>query len=273
RGAALRAEPHTARGLRGGAGARLRRRRHHVVRRHPGDARVGRHAGVRARAGRRGQLHHARSAVHHHEGASDHRVSLGSQTRTTRSSPSRRAPNPRSAAAARLVRSGRAVSLSRPFPKEPGPNNAFPAQHYMRTLPRGRGGFAADYYGIFYHGVASTHIDALCHTWDDEAMWNGRDPRKEITFDGATFGAIEHWADGILTRGVMLDVPRHRGVPCVTQETPVHGWELEDFLTKRGITLEPGDAVSVYCGREAWHAANPETPYGRPFGTAPQKRP
>src|SRR5580700_3514278 len=33
------------------------------------------------------------------------------------------------AAAARLVRSGRSVSLSRPFPKEPGPNNAMPAQH------------------------------------------------------------------------------------------------------------------------------------------------
>ena len=95
-------------------------------------------------------------------------------------------------AAARLVRNGRAVSLSRPFPKEPGPNNAIPAQHYMRTLPRGKGGFAADYYGIFYHGVASTHIDALCHTWDDEAMWNGRDPKQEITFDGATFGSIEH---------------------------------------------------------------------------------
>ena len=71
------------------------------------------------------------------------------------------------AAAARLVRSGRSVSLSRPFPKEPGLNNALPAHHYMRTLPRGKGGFAADYYGIFYHGVASTHIDALCHTWDE----------------------------------------------------------------------------------------------------------
>ena len=47
------------------------------------------------------------------------------------------------AAAARLARSGRSVSLSRPFPKEPGPGNAFPAQHWMRTLPRGRGGFAA----------------------------------------------------------------------------------------------------------------------------------
>ena len=170
------------------------------------------------------------------------------------------------AAAARLVRSGRSVSLSRPFPKDPGPNNALPAQHYMKTLPRGKGGFAADYYGIFYHGVASTHIDALCHTWDEEAMWNGRDPKREITFDGARFGSIEHWSEGIITRGVMLDVPRHRGVPCVTQERPVHGWELEDILAKRGIRLEPGDAVCVYAGREAWQAQDPERPYSKPFG-------
>ena len=82
------------------------------------------------------------------------------------------------AAAARLVKSGRSVSLSRPFPKEPGPNNAIPAQHFMKTAVRGKGGFSADYFGIYYHGVASTHIDALCHTWDDEAMWNGRDTKK-----------------------------------------------------------------------------------------------
>ena len=64
----------------------------------------------------------------------------------------------------------------------------------------GTGGFAADFYGIFYHGVASTHIDALCHTWDEHAMWNGRDPKREITFDGATFGSVEHWREGIMTR-------------------------------------------------------------------------
>src|SRR5262247_3583945 len=149
------------------------------------------------------------------------------------------------AGAARLVRTGRSVSLSRPFPKDPGPNNPLPAQHYMRTHARGQGGFSADYYGIYYHGIASTHIDALCHTWDDDAMWNGRDPKKEITFEGARFGSVEHWAEGIMTRAVMLDVPRHRGVPCVTHEAPVHGWELDDILTKRGIRLEPGDAVCV----------------------------
>jgi kynurenine formamidase len=179
----------------------------------------------------------------------------------------------RRAAAARLVRSGRSVSLSRPFPKEPGMNNYFPAQHFMRTHPRGKGGFSADYYGIYYHGVASTHIDALCHTWDDNGMWGGRDPRREITFDGATFGSVEHWADGIITRCVILDVPRHRGVSHVTHDAPVHGWELDDILQRRGVGLEPGDAVAVYCGREHWQAANPETPYGRPFGGGPNVRP
>ena len=179
----------------------------------------------------------------------------------------------RRVAAAQLVKSGRSISLSRPFPKEPSANNAFPAHHYMRSLPRGNGGFAADYYGIFYHGVASTHIDALCHTWDDEAMWNGRDPKKEIGFDGAAFGSIDHWADGIVTRGVMLDVPRHRGTTHVTQDAPVHGWELEDILTARKITLQPGDAVCVYSGRDAWQAANPDLSYGRPFGGGPQERP
>jgi kynurenine formamidase len=177
------------------------------------------------------------------------------------------------AAAARLVKSGRSVSLSRPFPTTPGLNNALPAHHYMKTMPRGKGGFAADYYGIFYHGVASTHLDALCHTWDEQAMWNGRDPKKEITFDGALFGSVDHWAEGIITRGVILDVPRHRGTACVTQDAPVHGWELDDILSKRNITLEPGDAVCVYAGRDQWQAQNPNRAYSVPFGPGPLDRP
>ena len=84
--------------------------------------------------------------------------------------------------------------------------------------------------------MASTHIDALCHIWDEQAMWNGRDPKKEIGFEGATFGAIEHWADGIIVRGVLLDVPRHRGRAIVTQEQPVHGWELEDIARPRAAS-------------------------------------
>jgi kynurenine formamidase len=176
-------------------------------------------------------------------------------------------------AATRLVQKGRSVSLSREFPKEPGPGNAYPAQHYMRTVPRGTGGFAADYYGIFYHGVQSTHIDALCHTWDDNGMWNGRDPKKEVGFDGATFGGIEAWSEGIITRGVMLDVPRHRGTDSITFETPVHGGELEEICAKRNIKVEPGDAICVYSGRDVWQRAHPDSVYGRPFGGGPIDRP
>ena len=163
-------------------------------------------------------------------------------------------------AATRLVRTGRSVSLSRYFPKTPHPGNDNPAQHYMQSWQQKSGGVAVDYYGISYHGQAATHIDALCHLWDDDGLYNGRDPGKEITFSGAKFGSVDRWSEGIITRGVLLDVPKHRGQPFVAHEAPVHGWELEDAVKSQGVTLEPGDAVVVYSGRDKWEEAN--APYG-----------
>jgi kynurenine formamidase len=160
-------------------------------------------------------------------------------------------------AALRLPRTGRTVSLSRPFPTTPAPNNPNPAQHFLRWFGRGAGGGVIDYYGITYHGYAATHIDALCHVWDEEGMWGGRQPRDVLTTNGTRWGGIEHWADGIITRAVLLDVPRYRGEPFVTMEKPVHGWELEDIAKAQGVQVEPGDALLVYSGREAWHKANP----------------
>ena len=63
---------------------------------------------------------------------------------------------------------GRAVSLSREFPKTPAPNNPTPAIHYMKRKPKGRHRRfqPSTFYGISYHGTATTHLDALCHVWD-----------------------------------------------------------------------------------------------------------
>ena len=114
--------------------------------------------------------------------------------------------------AAGLVKSGQAISLSRDFPVIPAPNNPTPAHHYMKKVYRSpTAGFSADYYGISYHGTATTHLDALCHVWDENGMWNGRNPDEEITMDGAQWGAVHHWNQGLITRGVLLDVPKHRG--------------------------------------------------------------
>lgn len=152
-----------------------------------------------------------------------------------------------------LVKSGRTISLSRPIPVTPTKENPLPALHYMSTITREpKGGGAVDFIGIHYHGQATTHIDALCHTWNHEGMWDGRDPSEEITFEGAKYGSVDAWSDGILTRGILLDVPKYRGQSYVTVGSPVHGWELEDIVVSQGLTLEPGDAVLVYSGREAY---------------------
>jgi kynurenine formamidase len=162
--------------------------------------------------------------------------------------------------AVEAVRTGQVVSLSRPFPKEPGPTNMRPANHYVMREPRGDGGMASDYYGVNYHGLACTHIDALSHAWGAEGMWNGRSPEETVLPSGATWGGIEQWRNGIVTRGVLLDVPRHRGEPYVTQTRPVHGAELAEICAAQEVTVRPGDALVVYSGREDWDRH--ETPWG-----------
>ena len=156
--------------------------------------------------------------------------------------------------AAGLVKSGRAVCLSRVFPTTPAPNNPNPAHHYMKMVFRGQeSGYSADYYGISYHGTATTHLDALCHVWNENGMWGGRQPGQHITMEGAQWGSVENWKEGLTTRGVLLDVPKHRGVPYVTIDEPIHGWELEDIAAEQGVSVTAGDALVVYGGREKWN--------------------
>ena len=150
----------------------------------------------------------------------------------------------KSAAAAALVSKGRKVSMSRVFE---------PEQHFMRKNPRPDGtASVVDYYGFIYHGQTITHIDALCHMWDTDGMWQGRDPDVEITTRGSTFGTIDAWSDGIITRGVLIDVPRHRNEPHVTPDRPVHGWEIEEIARAQGVAVEPGDALLVYSGKDSF---------------------
>ena len=98
-------------------------------------------------------------------------------------------------------------------------------------------------------------------------MWNGRDPAKELDSFGAKFGAITAFGDGIVTRGVLLDIPRLRGTPFVTTDRPVTGAELEAAAQAQGVTIEPGDALLLHCGREAFVRA------GNTYGSATDARP
>jgi kynurenine formamidase len=103
--------------------------------------------------------------------------------------------------------------------------------------------------------------------WDRNGMWNGRDPAKELDTFGARFGDITAFGNGLMTRGVLLDVPRYRGTPHVVPDRPVTGAELEAVAKAQGTSIEPGDALLVHCGREALVRA------GGAYGGSTEARP
>jgi kynurenine formamidase len=165
-------------------------------------------------------------------------------------------PEVRHAAASSVVE-GRAISLARPIATASaleGRRNPQPADHRVSVGDFG----SSDYVGVSYHGFANTHIDALCHIFTSDGRMFGGRPKTEVTEGGARANSIDRLKDGIVTRGVLYDVPLHRGVEHVTADEPVHGVELEEIAAERGFKPQAGDGVLVRMGAAAFWEANPD---------------
>ncbi len=176
--------------------------------------------------------------------------------------------------AARAVRHGQSVSCARDLPVDPAPDNPHPALHMMV-----RGGddclaedigfeATADFIGIAFHGAASTHLDAFCHVHRDGVMYNGY-AGTLVKSTGATKNSVMSAKDGIVTRGILLDVPRAHGVDWLEPGHLVTADELELTLSRQGaVEVVEGDALLVVLGRDALHASagswNPVAPGGTP---------
>jgi kynurenine formamidase len=155
-------------------------------------------------------------------------------------------------AAAGLVRSGRTVSAARPLPTEPSPENPNPVAHHMiATASEGWGG---DYFAMASHGFATSHIDALCHIFHEDQLYNGY-PTAKVTAHGALELAIHELRDGIVSRGVLLDIPRRRGVPYLAASEPIFPDDLEAAEQDTGVRVEPGDVLFIRTGRWALREA------------------
>jgi kynurenine formamidase len=147
--------------------------------------------------------------------------------------------------AARLVRSGRSVSMAIPINKVAGPDNPRPPAHYMvRTHDQrfdfGEPAFALDYLASEFHGDCHTHIDALCHVSYKGKLYNGK-PAGSVTCLGPAIQDITAYAHGIVGRGVLLDIPRLRGVPWLEPGEAVTTEELLAAETAQGVRLSEGD--------------------------------
>ena len=154
--------------------------------------------------------------------------------------------------AARLVRTGRSVSLSLPVNTVAGPDNPRPALHYMihrhdADIPEGAPRFATDFLASEFHGDSFTHIDALCHVSYQGQLYNGK-PASSVTARGAKMLDITAFAHGIVGRGVLLDIPRLRGVPWLEPGEAVTPEELDAAEKSEGVTLGEGDILLFRTG-------------------------
>ena len=159
--------------------------------------------------------------------------------------------------AARLVSTGETVTLSLPLNTRPGVDNPAPADHHMtmmgdKDIGSGTLRFAKDYVGADYHNPSHTHLDAFCHVAFDGALYNGR-PAASLSREGATADDIGALKDGLIGRGVLLDVPALRGVPWLEPGEHVYPSELERCEQEQGVTVREGDVLLVRTGHGQRH--------------------
>ena len=151
--------------------------------------------------------------------------------------------------AAATVSEGVTVSCALPLNTESSAQNVNPVRHLMMRagdVPNATG--SADYFAIAPHGMAHTHLDALCHIFYRGQMYNGF-PAGAVLSTGTTRNAITAGEQGIVSRGVLLDVPRALGKDWLEPGEPIHPRDLEAAEQAGGVRVEEGDILLVRTGR------------------------
>jgi kynurenine formamidase len=153
--------------------------------------------------------------------------------------------------AAALVSSGQVISLAQPLsPRTPFPPHRAGMQHFMGRSggdyaagARRPGGFQFAEDTLLMPAHIGTHIDALCHAWYDDQLYNGFPGAGTRGTTGAARCGIDKMGP-IAARGVLLDL------------VAVHGGPLPDGTSIgvadliRAAKTEPakGDVVLIRTG-------------------------
>jgi kynurenine formamidase len=157
----------------------------------------------------------------------------------------------RLAAAAGEVTLGRTVTMAAPLASS-APDNPEPGARHMKHLPGEPSdvpglSFAADQLTANVHSDVDSHIDALCHVSYDGLLYNGVPPGA-VTSQGASELSVDDARDGIVGRGVLLDIPRLRQVPWLEPGDQVTGAELAAAEAAQQVRVGAGDLLFVRVG-------------------------
>ena len=154
----------------------------------------------------------------------------------------------KSRAAAMLVREGVSISMALDLNTVPDELNANPFRHTVSVGQFSGHAVAGDDYGVQYHGFAHSHIDGLPHFAHKGKLYNG------FGFDtikptGATKLGIHVAKNGIVARGVLVDMPWLQGVDYLEPGTAITAQDLEAWEEKTGVAVGSGDVLLVRTGR------------------------
>jgi kynurenine formamidase len=144
--------------------------------------------------------------------------------------------------AAALVKEGFSVSLAGDADTVKAVDNPFPYEHEMLAIGNDR-------IGVRYHGIAHCHIDSLAHINENGVFYNGYKPDADAVLKGGhQKNSIHNLKNGIFTRGILLDIPRLKGVPYLEPGTPIYVEDLEAWERRAGVKVAAGDALFVRTG-------------------------
>ena len=167
-----------------------------------------------------------------------------------------------------LAKTGTVVSLERPVVLSPKPeeskvdNKPHGISFYeirFKTFPpgdpRGNDGFSSDIQEFHVHG-GMTHLDALCHDSDGTNLYNGFPLKATVSEEiGCTRLGLDNVKEGIVTRGILIDMTRLKGVSRAPG-TPVYADDVEAWEKQTGLKVSSGDALFVYNTAASGRGAN-----------------
>jgi kynurenine formamidase len=108
---------------------------------------------------------------------------------------------------------------------------------------------ALEYISMVYHGYHITHLDSPAHFFWNGQMYNGRPSSLVSTNRGATVCSVDNARNGIIGRGVLVDVPLVRGVDWLDREDGVMPADILEAEDRCGFQIEEGDVLFIRTGQ------------------------
>ena len=173
-------------------------------------------------------------------------------------------------AAVATVRTGRRFALALPLQQQGVQTGMIPGRvNPLRTMVAlnwemfGPGAIATSDDVVTMGLQAATHWDGLGHVSHGGRIYNNRPATSITPHEGALFSGMEK-APPLLTRGVLLDVARARGVARLAADHVVTPEDLEAAQELARTTVRAGDVVLVRTGQVQYYLGGDREAYAFP---------